>query len=41
MVMATVRRTELPQGVTGRGRQQTRLKVEGAVTQYTRTENCD
>jgi hypothetical protein len=41
MVLATVRRTELPQGVTGRGRLQTRLKVEGAVTQYTRSENCD
>lgn len=41
MVIATVRRTELPQGVAGRGRLQTRLKVEGPVTQYTRSESCD
>lgn len=41
MVLALVRRTELPQGVAGRGRLQTRLKVEGPVTQFTRTESCD
>ena len=41
MIMATVRRHELPQGEPGRGRLQTRLKIEGAVTQYTRTEACE
>jgi hypothetical protein len=40
-ILAIVRRNELPQGVTGRGRLQTRLKIEGAVTQFTRTEDCD
>lgn len=40
-VLALVRRAELPQGEPGRGRLQTRLKVEGSVTQFTRTENCD
>jgi hypothetical protein len=41
MILAIVRRHELPQGVAGRGRLQTRLKIEGAVTQFTRTEACD
>ena len=40
--LATVRRTELPQGGPERGRLSTRLKVgPGGVTQFTRTEDCD
>lgn len=40
--LATVRRTELPQGEAERGRLFTRLKVGPAdVTQFTRTEDCD
>jgi hypothetical protein len=40
--LATVRRTELPQGGTERGRLFTRLQVGPAgVTQFTRTEDCD
>ncbi|MGE5927306.1 MAG: hypothetical protein ACM357_08125 [Gemmatimonadota bacterium] len=41
MILALVRRHELPQGVAGRGRLQTRLRIEGAVTQFSRTEDCD
>ena len=41
MILAIVRRHELPQGTAGRGRLQTRLKIEGSVTQFSRTENCD
>ena len=41
MVLAIVRRMELPQDIEGRGRLQTRLKIEVGVTQYSRTESCD
>ena len=41
MILAIVRRHELPQGQAGRGRLQTRLMIDGAVTQFSQSERCD